>query len=740
MSIDTTRIAAEEALVGNITNLGLTTTGLTCYAEFRDAKTGAARTPQATTLMFAIDKGNERFEIIQASSHSTASGITTITIAANGRALPLYGVGAGSGTGNVHDVGAEICSAILARPLNELASQTIAKNGDTMTGALQFSGTTHGGIRAVNLTTAERTALTPSNGYIVYDTTAGEFYVYQGGAWSVVSSGSTQPNASETVAGKVELATTTEITDRTSAGATGARLVPPNDGLYKILGVIDGGTGADGALSVGAGTTTTLNLDQVYNYTTITVENTGTLTFTGTGTHAILKHTGAVNIAGTIELRNLATTTATTKVVNPPGILASSTANSTYTASAGGAAVTSTPAGNGGAGGTATAASGTPGAGGAGGAGGGGDATAGSGGNSSVGGGGGGGGGGSGAGAPSAGVAGGTTATTAGGAGGAGGTQNGAAESTGAGGSGGGGLTTGTGGAGANGGDNSNANCNCTLGGGGEGGNSGATGGNGGAGGWGGVASNGAITGPVTFSAGGKGGDGYTNGGAGGRGGRISGTFNHASAIVSANGGNGGVGKFGTGGAGGLGSNHGTITTCASVTLGNGGAGGDGRTGGDGGQGGIISVNTAAVVPSSGGTGGNGGNAKSGCAAFVMIGTGNVTLEATAVVNGQGGNGGNGGAPGSSGIAAGTAIYYGGSGGNGADGADVIILTTGTVTDNGVTVNNSGGNGGRPGAMSGGTGVTVVSFEAARVTATAPVKGKDGKNGNTIIKSIVTTV
>ena len=61
-----------------------------------------------------------------------------------------------------------------------------------------------------------------------------------------------------------------------------------------------GGSGADGALNVTAGTTT-LNLDTEYNYTSINVSVGATLAFTGTGA-GVLNCTGNVTIAGTIEL------------------------------------------------------------------------------------------------------------------------------------------------------------------------------------------------------------------------------------------------------------------------------------------------------------------------------------------------------------------------------------------------------------------------------------------------------
>lgn len=81
----------------------------------------------------------------------------------------------------------------------------------TLPKSISFSWTTNSWIRVSNLTTTQRNALSsPANWMIVYDTTAWEFYIYQGWAWSVVSSWSTQPNASETVAWKVQKMTTAQ--------------------------------------------------------------------------------------------------------------------------------------------------------------------------------------------------------------------------------------------------------------------------------------------------------------------------------------------------------------------------------------------------------------------------------------------------------------------------------------------------------------------------------------------------
>lgn len=96
-------------------------------------------------------------------------------------------------------------------------------SGGTFTGDVSFSWTGTE-FRLPNLTTAERLALTPWNGTIVYDSTIWENYQYISWVWSAVSAGSTQPNASETVAGKVEEATQTQLNNGDATGETGARL------------------------------------------------------------------------------------------------------------------------------------------------------------------------------------------------------------------------------------------------------------------------------------------------------------------------------------------------------------------------------------------------------------------------------------------------------------------------------------------------------------------------------------
>lgn len=102
------------------------------------------------------------------------------------------------------------------------ADQTI--QGTLNTQDVRFTWTTTSGVRLKSLTTTQRNALTPSNGDMVYDSTLSEVYQYIGGAWSAVSAWSTQPNASTTVAGKVEIPTDSEVWAGTTTGGTGALL------------------------------------------------------------------------------------------------------------------------------------------------------------------------------------------------------------------------------------------------------------------------------------------------------------------------------------------------------------------------------------------------------------------------------------------------------------------------------------------------------------------------------------
>lgn len=441
---------------------------------------------------------------------------------------------------------------------------------------------------------------------------------------------------------------------------------------YDQTGIgVSGGDGSDGALTVSS--TTTLNASQVYNYTSITIQAGATLKFTGNGP-AIILCSGNFTMAstGTIDLR-FAATEKVGKLIGVQALIGGEGYTST-TLENGGASISGyLTGGAGGAGGSGTGSgAGTGGAGGAATA----DGTAGADGTTNTTGGGGGGGGGS---TSTAGTAGSNASGLNGGNGGAGGSGS---TWGGAGGSGGGGTDTGNGGNGGDGGTGISAGGR-----GGAGGDSGENGGNGGNGG----------AGQSGNRNGGPGGNGYVNGGAGGAGGPSDSTTGWA----AGDGGAGGFGRTGVGGAGGAGGDDSTTDSG-----GHGGNGGDGgTTGGAGGAGGLSEISGPATYN----YGGNGGNGLNGVIPLYMFVAGNITIDGT--INAYGANGGAGG-NGGGGIYGGN----GGNGGDGSDGADVMILCRGTYTDNGVSVNASGGSGGAAGAA--GVGST-----------TSGTIGKDGTQG-----------
>jgi hypothetical protein len=59
----------------------------------------------------------------------------------------------------------------------------------TPNNAQQYTADTFNGIAATrNVTTAEKNALTPSAGWVVFDTTLGKLCVYSGSGWQTVTS------------------------------------------------------------------------------------------------------------------------------------------------------------------------------------------------------------------------------------------------------------------------------------------------------------------------------------------------------------------------------------------------------------------------------------------------------------------------------------------------------------------------------------------------------------------------
>lgn len=67
--------------------------------------------------------------------------------------------------------------------LSHVDSTKVPLAGGTMTGQLNFSGTTHAGIKLLSLTTTQRDALTPAAGMVIYNTTTSNLEGYDGTSW-----------------------------------------------------------------------------------------------------------------------------------------------------------------------------------------------------------------------------------------------------------------------------------------------------------------------------------------------------------------------------------------------------------------------------------------------------------------------------------------------------------------------------------------------------------------------------
>lgn len=114
------------------------------------------------------------------------------------------------------------------------ANNTFAGD-NTFTGKNDFNATTKPGLKVPRVTTAQRTGMTAEEGTIVADTDTGLPYMYIGGAWYPFATGSTQPNASTTTAGKAQVSTQSHFDAGTDLWVTGAYNIPTNSEIQKMV-------------------------------------------------------------------------------------------------------------------------------------------------------------------------------------------------------------------------------------------------------------------------------------------------------------------------------------------------------------------------------------------------------------------------------------------------------------------------------------------------------------------------
>lgn len=204
-------------------------------------------------------------------------------------------------------------SAILIVPnydLNDFvkASDDATFSDDvTVGGNLLFTGTSKVGVVLRSLTTAQRDVATPSNGALIFNTTAGELQAYLAGSWYTLSSGSTQPNASTTVAGKVEQSTLAEGKSGAATGGTGAIIVLTPADIQAILQSQESVSGT----TAGTSTAYTLTLTPALSgYTTgqrflvkihTSCGNSPTININGLGAKSIVKNVSTALVTGDLE-------------------------------------------------------------------------------------------------------------------------------------------------------------------------------------------------------------------------------------------------------------------------------------------------------------------------------------------------------------------------------------------------------------------------------------------------------
>jgi hypothetical protein len=97
------------------------------------------------------------------------------------------------GSAAYEDVAAFDAAGAAAAAQAAAIAVSVAKAGDTMTGALAFSGTNHAGVLLVSLTTVQRDALTPAVGMVIYNSTDAEYQRYDGTYWRNESTNEVRP-------------------------------------------------------------------------------------------------------------------------------------------------------------------------------------------------------------------------------------------------------------------------------------------------------------------------------------------------------------------------------------------------------------------------------------------------------------------------------------------------------------------------------------------------------------------
>lgn len=223
-----------------------TTTGVTLQAARLN---GSYVTFPTGEFFLYIKRSNEtdtfveKIKVASGSSQNSTTGVVTLGTLTRNISLTDGSDAAGtsatyiwpSGTLAYIGIGSEIA---------EMAVLTNQVNTMTAGSAIRSTSTTTAVVRHNSVTTAQRLAMSASNGDRVYDSDLGQHYKYEAGAWAAEATG-TFSNAANGTAGKVDLATAAEVAAGTATDATSGA---PNVIPVSIVKTSSAGAGDSGKL------------------------------------------------------------------------------------------------------------------------------------------------------------------------------------------------------------------------------------------------------------------------------------------------------------------------------------------------------------------------------------------------------------------------------------------------------------------------------------------------------------
>lgn len=172
--------------------------------------------PSGITTYVVVNPWNTNMQIAEINAYDSSAKTLTVSN------ITLEKGASVNSTAQTHNVGSEVIISDNYEFWKDIATAINSKL-DNDTDWTWGAATDFAWMTAKSLTTAQRTALTGVNWMIVYDTDLWVHYQYIGWSWSTFATWTTS-NASETVAGKVEIATDAEVTAGTGTGWTGAVL------------------------------------------------------------------------------------------------------------------------------------------------------------------------------------------------------------------------------------------------------------------------------------------------------------------------------------------------------------------------------------------------------------------------------------------------------------------------------------------------------------------------------------